>query len=72
MSKFTDKERPCPFCGGGKFTAGTLREQGAVRFQANSRGLGDQLLGVGKADVKARICLNCRHIDLFAPEFEAA
>jgi hypothetical protein len=70
-AEFDDVSHPCPFCGGTRFHAGHLRSQEGtwIWFESDARGFLDGLTGVGKGDVRTRMCVNCRHLDLFVPQF---
>ncbi|RYG46221.1 hypothetical protein EON79_10710 [bacterium] len=70
---FVDSDHPCPFCGNTEFILGHLEGHGGVWtfFEADGRGFMDGLSGVKKGDVRSRMCTECRHLDLFVPDYQA-
>jgi hypothetical protein len=62
---------PCHLCGSREFSFGTVQGAGhASFFVVNGRGLMDALKGDKKSNLIARVCVNCKNLQCFAPDID--
>ena len=63
--------KPCHLCGGRDFSFGKVYAHASIAFfVVDGRGMGDVLKGDKKSNLRARVCVNCKNVQFFAPHID--